>query len=167
MAQNMGFGTLGEKGTVFKRKNRWLFKIDNVADDGASALPPLKSARPSITFKEIEAQHLNETVFFPSKPEWKPVTLTLYDIDKRGSKVIDWLKQVYDAEKGTYRPSCDGTFKKRCTLEMYDGCGETCETWIFENAWPQVIEWGELDMADAGIVTIDITLRYDRAYRKD
>lgn len=165
MAQTMGFGILGEGGTTFKRKNRWLFKIDNVSDDGASALPPLKSARPSLTFKEMEAQHLNETVFFPSKPEWKPVTLTLYDINDRGNKVVDWIKTVYDAKEGTWSPSCDGQFKKRCTLEMYDGCGDVCETWTFENAWPQVIEWGELDMADAGIVTIDITLRYDRAYR--
>ena len=140
MAQTMGFGTWVDK--LCKRKNRWIFKIDDVVDDGASALPPLKSARPSLTFKEMEAQHINETIFFPSKPEWKPIQLTLYDIDGRESKVIDWVKQIYDAENGTW------------------------ETWIFENAWPQVIEWGELDMADSSVVTVDITLRYDRAYRQ-
>ena len=164
MAQTMGFGTWVDK--LCKRKNRWIFKIDDVVDDGASALPPLKSARPSLTFKEMEAQHINETIFFPSKPEWKPIQLTLYDIDGRESKVIDWVKQIYDAENGTWKASCDGTFKKRCTLEMYNGCGDTIETWIFENAWPQVIEWGELDMADSSVVTVDITLRYDRAYRQ-
>lgn len=165
MAQQMGFGVLGQGNTTFKRKNRWIFKINDVSDDGTSALPPLKSARPSLTFKEMEAQHLNETIFFPSKPEWKPVQLTLYDIDNRGTKVIDWIKKVYDVQTGDWSPACDTDFKKNVTLELYDGCGNTCESWTFENAWPQVIEWGDLDMADAGIVTIDITLRYDRAYR--
>jgi len=173
MAQTMGFGVLAEVQTVFKRKNRWLFKIDDVSDDGASALPPLKSARPSLTFKEMEAQHLTETIYFPSKPEWKPIQLTLYDIKvdgtDRGSKVFDWIKKIYDPkiDTGNWKASCDGTFKKRCTLEMYDGCGMLCEKWTFENAWPQVIEWGDLDMADSSVLTIDITLRYDRAYRED
>lgn len=164
MAQQMGFGTWVDK--LCKRKSRWLFKIDNVSDDGASALPPLKSARPSLNFKEMEAQHLNETVFFPGKPEWKPITLTLFDLDGKENKVIDWIKQVYDASAGDWLPSCDGTFKKRCTLELYNGCGDVIETWIFENAWPQSVEWGDLDMADSNFITIDITLRYDRAYRQ-
>ena len=47
---------------------------------------------------------------------------------------------------------------------MYDGCGEMLEKWIFENVWPNNIEWGELDMSDSQYVTIDLTLRYDRAY---
>lgn len=161
----MGFGILAQGDTLFKRKNRWMFKIDGIVDDGTTALPPLKGARPSLTFKEMEAQHLNETIYFPSKPEWKPVTLTLFDINDRGSKVIDWIKMVYDARTGNWSPSCTSSFKKTCTLELYDGCGNVCESWTFENAWPQVIEWGELDMAESGIVTIDVTLRYDRAYR--
>lgn len=169
MGQAMGFGTLGKSQTIFKRKNRWLFRIDDVADDGAQALPPSKSSRPSLTFKEMEVQHLNETIYYPSKPEWKPVQLTLYDIidegNDKGSLVVDWIKKVYDATNGVWKPACGNGFKKKCVLEMYDGCGNVCERWIFENAWPQVIEWGELDMAEAGIVTIDITLRYDRAYK--
>ena len=50
---------------------------------------------------------------------------------------------------------------------MYDGCGEILETWTFENVWPNNIEWGELDMSDSSYVTIDLTLRYDRAYWKN
>ena len=177
MAQPMGFGTLAKGATAFKRKNRWLFRIDGIADDGVRALPPSKAARPSLTFKEMEVQHLNETVFYPGRPEWKPIQLTLYDIidegNDKGSLVVEWIKKVYDAQSGNWQPAC-GTgnvqipgsgFKKRCLLEMFDGCGNTCESWTFENAWPQVIEWGELDMSEAGIVTIDITLRYDRAYK--
>ncbi len=170
MAQAMGFGILSSPNTIFKVKSRWMFNIQGISDDGTSALPPQKSARPSLTFKEMEAQHLNETIFFPSKPEWKPMQLTLYDIalancdNSRAKAVVNWINVVYNANGGTWSPSCNGNFKKNCTLTMFDGCGNTVETWTFENAWPQVVEWGELDMAEASVVTMDITLRYDRAY---
>jgi hypothetical protein len=171
MAQSMGFGILASPNAVYKRKNRWLMKIDGIADDGTSALPPAKGARPSLTFKEMEAQHLNETIYYPSKTEWKPIQLTLYDLNissggctNKGKKVFDWVKKVYDPENGGWVAPCDVEFKKDCRLEMYDGCGEILETWIFENAWPQVVEWGELDMSEGNIVMLDITLRYDRAY---
>lgn len=167
MGRNMGFGNWTDK--LCKRKNRWLFYIDeggSVVDDGTNALVPIKSARPSLTFKETEAIHLNENIYFPSRPEWKPITITLFDLKGKENKITDWLKQCYDPETGDWNPPCDGTFKKRCKLELYDGCGEVIETWIFDSAWPQVIEWGELDMAESSVVTIDITLRYDRAYRR-
>ena len=176
MGQSMGFGILASPNAVYKRKNRWLMKIDGIADDGTSALPPSKGARPGLTFKEMEAQHLNETIFFPSKTEWKPVQLTLYDLNvkgsgggkckNRGKAAFEWIKKIYDPENGIWKPCCASDFKKDCILEMYDGCGEILETWTFENAWPQVIEWGELDMSEGNIVLLDITLRYDRAYLK-
>ena len=138
-----------------------------ISDDGASLLPPLKSARPNLTFKEIEVQHLNETIYFPSKPEWKPITLTLYDIKKNNNPVFEWIKQVYNPRDGFWQPPIlpgKDYFKRTCRLKLYDGCGEVVETWVYENAWPQTIEFGELDMSQSEVVTIDITLRYDRAY---
>ena len=166
----MGFDFGLESDTVcFKRKNRWLFSIEKVMGDQSSpqdkvnALPPYKGARPSISFKELEAQHINETIYFPGKPEWKPVTISLYDIKKPLHPVFEWLKGIYDPLGETYVPSCDG-FKKEARLELFDGCGEIIETWIFENAWPQNIEFGELDMSGSELVTCDLTIRYDRAY---
>jgi hypothetical protein len=170
MGRNMGwdFG-LSDPNTVYKRKHRWLFKIPDVSAEGVNCLAPAKSARPSVSFKEIEVQHLNETVYFPGKPEWKPVALTLYDIcqgQPSGSHpVFEWIKKVYDPSgDGTYRPSCDGFKVDHATLELYDGCGNVIETWTFEAAWPQSVEFGELDMSTAEVLTCDISLRYDRAY---
>jgi hypothetical protein len=54
--------------------------------------------------------------------------------------------------------------KERATLEMYNGCGDVLETWVFENAWPQAVEFGDLDMSSSDVVTCDLTIRYDRAY---
>ena len=166
MGRNMGYDFgLENPEACMKRRNRWLFKIQNVSADGVSSLPPSKSARPSVSFKEIEVQHLNETVYFPGKPEWKPVTLTLYDLKKNLHPVFEWLSEVYDPKTSSeYNPSCDGFKKPQATLELYDGCGEVIETWVFESVWPQSIEFGDLDMSSSELVTCDLTLRYDRAY---
>lgn len=178
MARNMGFDFgLESPNACFKRKNRWLFKIENVSAEGISSLPPLKAARPSLSFKEIEVQHVNETIYFPGKPEWKPVVLTLYDLKKNAlHPIFEWISMIYDTKSdsdpllaGTqtnsiYRPSCDGFKKPQATLELYDGCGILIERWVYESIWPQSVEFGDLDMSSSEVITCDLTLRYDRAY---
>ena len=57
-----------------------------------------------------------------------------------------------------------GPFKKNARLELLSGCGDILEMWFFENAWPQTVEFGELDMSSSEYVTAEITLRYDRAF---
>lgn len=155
------------------RKFRWLFFIDGVSDDGASALPPDKGARPSLSFKEIEVQHLNETVYFPGKPDWKPIQLTLFDLKKNYNPVFEWLSEQYDVCGGNDQSSerarwnRPGNFKKDARLEMYDGCGNVMEKWFFKNVWPNNIEWGDLDMSNSEYITVELTLRYDRAWVTD
>lgn len=169
---NMGIGQLGSSTICFKRKFRWLFKIPEVTVQNPGMenaeidmLPPEKGARPSLSFKEIQAEHLNETIYIPSKPDWKPINVVLYDLKKNKNVVIEWIKKVYnvDSKNANWNISMSD-FKKNCELEMYDGCGNVIERWIFENCWPNNIEWGELDMSDSSYVTVDLTLRYDRAY---
>jgi len=162
MAQIMGFDFGLEKADAcFKRKNRWLLKIPDVSATGVDTLPPTKSARPSLTYKTIEAQHMQETIYFPAKPEWKPITLTLFDLKKNENPIITWIKLIYPAEATKGRGE---GYKKDATLELYDGCGEVIEKWVFENTFIENVEFGELDHSDAGVIYIDLTLRYDRAY---
>lgn len=163
----MGFAFgLGDPNTCFKRKFRWLLKIPQVSAEGIDSLPPLKSARPSISFKEMEVQHLTEQVFFPSKPEWKPITVSLYDLKRAKHPVYEWVRKVYrpNADDNNWSPSVGNGFKIQARLELYDGCGDTLESWVYENAWPQDVNFGELDMGSSEYVTCDIVLRYDRAY---
>lgn len=166
----MGFDFgLDEPNTCFKRKFRWLLRIPDVCSDTIQTLPPLKGSRPSLSFKEMEVQHTTETIYFPGKPEWKPITLTLYDIKKNQHPVFEWIKKLYDPDLGEYKYSFDDnikeSFKKsEAELAVYDGCGNIIETWIYENIWCQNIEFGDLDMTSSEYLTCDITLRYDRAY---
>ena len=163
MSMGFNFG-LEKPEACFARKHRWLLKIEGISANGVNSLPPMKSARPNISFKEMEAQHLNETVFFPGKPDWKPINLTLYEIkSKQQHPVLTWLEELYNPQEGTFKSSGNG-FKKEARLEMYDGCGEIIETWVYENIWPQSVEFGDLDMSSSDLVVCELTLRYDRAY---
>ena len=163
---DMGFG-FNINNACFKRKNRWLFVIPGVSADlnSVDALPPSKAMRPNLSFKEIEVQHLNETIYFPGRAEWKPVNLSLYDLKKNNNAVFKWLSSLYSAakDKVEYKHSCDG-FKIDASLILLDGCGNNIEEWKFENIWPQQIEFGDLDMSVGDVVICELTLRYDRAY---
>jgi len=165
MGRDMGIGVLGGGDVCMKRKFRWLFYIDGVVGEGANMLPPDKGSRPSLSFKEMDAQHINETIYFAGKPEWKPIQLTLFDLKTSENPVFKWLKNQYDTcgDKGDWkRPG--GNWKRTVNIELYDGCGNSIERWVVRNAWPNNIEWGDLDMSQNEYVTVELTLRYDRAW---
>ena len=182
MGQPMGLNSLvaGDQVT-FKRKFRWLFTIPDVTPQGMAAIPSIKSARPHYTFKEHGVQHLAEEIFFPMKAEWKPITLTLYDIGRTIHPIVEWISMVYTMNNGNgefeWYPSSPGktangggtgaqigtTFKRTCKLELFDGCGATIEKWKFENAWPQSVDFSDLDYGSSDVLLCTVTLRYDRA----
>lgn len=158
-----------DRGKYCKRRFRWLFTIPEVTPDassgeGALVLPPEKSARPHLQFKEMSVRHLIEDVYYPAKPDWKPVNLTLYDLEYGTHPLFEWIREFYVPRYGKLWEPNANDFIKECTLRMYDGCGDLIETWIWEDAWLQNANFQTLDMGDSGIVTCDITLRYARAY---
>lgn len=166
MGQPMGLGRI--RTACPKHKHRWFMQVDGITA-GIGILAPFKSARPNISFKEMEVQHVVETIYFPSKPDWKPINLVLYDFKSQGSlhPVLKWVFQCYEVSLGDakWHGSTAG-FKKDITLKLFDGCGNTIEEWVYENAYPNTIEFGELDMQSSEIVTVDLTIRYDRAYTR-
>lgn len=150
-----------------KKSFRWVFEIPGVCADsspGANALPPEKSARPNLSFKEMDVNHLIEDVFYPAKPDWKPITVVLYDLKRKTHPVFDWLLEIYDPQKGEfYEPNANNLIKE-CSLKMLDGCGEVIETWTYEDCWPQAVNFNNLEMGNSFIVMVELTLRYARAY---
>lgn len=190
MAEKMGlqFGLEPSASKTCKRKFRWLFRIPEVAADGIDTLPPLKSARPTLMFKEMSVRHLMEDVYYPAKPDWKPIVITLYDLVEKTATptgtsfeslgggqtvnrnlVFQWIREFYRPGTGSGELDLpnERRFIKTCTLTMLNGCGETVETWVFEDAWPQSVNFQTLDMGDSAVCTVDISLRYARAYVED
>jgi len=167
---------------VMKRQFRWLFSIENIVGkpeaNTVNVKPPLKSQRPNISFKEIPLEHQSETIYMPGKVEWKPINLTVYDVAayslfNGACRLIDnnvyrWIKLFYFPENSVYgfatNPNPNVSFKRPAFLTMLDGQGGVLEQWRFDNAWCQDVNFGDLDMAGSDVMTIDITLRYDRAY---
>lgn len=170
---NMGFDFgLQDASICFPTKNRWLFTINDVSADQRSSasitcLPPSRSARPSFGFKEMEVRHLTETVYYPTRPEWRPIELVLYDIRGSKSPVFRWLeKGIYIPQTGRWQPLLDeqAGLYRTATLTLYTGCGDVIETWVYECCWPKDIDWGDLDMGSYDVLTAKVTLRYARAY---
>ncbi len=175
MGIDMGMHPLLAKGGD-KRKFRWLFSIQPYVGAEVSMLPPSKSARPNVSFKEYQAEHMHETIYFPGKVEWQNVELSLYDIKCTDSPIYDWMKLIYDPDpaannnKGFYGPSLAVDpggiqYKTTAAVTLYNGCGVALEQWIYQNAFPAKIDWGDLDMTSNELTTVDLTLRFDRAYR--
>lgn len=163
------FGLEGN-GKFCKRQFRWEFTIPEVAADrtvGVNALPPEKASRPQLAFKEMEVKHLHEDIFYPAKPDWKPVTITLYDLAHSTNPVWEWIRKIYRPALNQYvfiEPNSPD-FIKECNLSLYNGCGtEVVERWIWEDCWCQSVNFQTLDMTQNGIVMCEITLRYARAY---
>lgn len=169
MGFNYGNRSLIGQDIYFKRKYRWMFNIKGVCGEPGSntpLLPPGKSGRPSLSFKEIDAQHITETVYFPGKPEWKPISITLYDTKERFNPVTQWIKKIYEVDETTvnWSPSVGTNFKRECSIDLYDGVGNIIEEWKLENVWPISIDFGDLDYSNSDILTVELQLRYDRAY---
>jgi hypothetical protein len=79
----------------------------------------------------------------------------------------NWIKPFYSPEVGIYNYVLDAKYKKEAILTMLDGCGNTIESWTFENAYPEEINFDDLDMSSNDILNISLSLKYDRAYFND
>ena len=158
---------------TMKRKFRWEFRIPEITPEGVYAIPAIRGGRPNYSFKEYGVQGLNEEIFFPVKAEWKPITVALYDIGRKKHPIIEWITKVYvvnDKCSHEWFPSVPSSgavennpFKKNCVLELYDGCGGIMESWSLENAWPQSVDFGDLDYSSSEVMLVTVVLRYDRA----
>lgn len=164
----MGLHSLLTKGVEgARKKNRWIFNVDPYIGGGVNALPPSRGARPSVSFKEFSAEHLHETVYLPGKAEWNTLELSLYDVKCKDNVIFNWMKGIYDPTPTSQfygPPGFNHRFRKTATLTLFSGGGVAIETWIYMNASPNRIDWGELDMASSELAMVDLTIRYDRAY---
>lgn len=175
MNMGMQMGLEGD-GRFCKRAFRWMFTVDDVIGDTSSGgsiqcLPPEKGARPNLSFKEVSAQHISEEIFYPTKPDWKPITVTVFDLAKSEHPIWKWTNELYEVSQQSVKfiepnavkgPTVG--FIRQCSLTLYDGCGNTVETWFYEDCYPQAVNFQPLDMTQNGLVMCEVTLRYARAY---
>ena len=169
----MGVGEVGvgDKNAVFKRKFRWTFEI---ASNGSCDwfVPPFfckVAARPNISFEETEVNWQNDKMWIPGKATWEAITVTYMDVGgtldgNNNLGIYDWLTSVFDFTNPNkkFMNSRRENYTGTAILKLLDGCGSIMETWQLSDAWPQAINFGDLDYSSSDIVDIEITLRYSQ-----
>lgn len=141
-----------------KRKFRWILQID-----GLDAFVLKTGARPQMTFEETVIDWINTKRYLSGKGAWNPLSITMHDpvAPSAAQKIMDWLRLNYEAQTG--RMGYATMYKKNISLKVLDPQGTVVELWDIIGAWPQDINWGDLDMASSDPVEIAFQLRFDNA----
>jgi hypothetical protein len=78
--------------------------------------------------------------------------------------LYSWIISTYDFTSGIQNGLCMGSaindYSATVVLNMYSGCGVPLETWTLSDAWPQAINWNDLDYQSSEEATIEMTMRY-------
>lgn len=141
-----------------KRKFRWILQID-----GLDAYVMKTAARPQMTFEETVIDYINTKRYVSGKGAWSPISVTMHDpiAPSAAQKIMDWLRLNYEPLTG--RMGYASFYKKDITLKLLDPQGTVVEFWDLKGAWPQDINWGDLDFASSDNAEIAFMLRFDNA----
>lgn len=141
-----------------KRKFRWFLQID-----GIDAFTLKTAARPQATFEETMIDFINAKRWIAGKMTWNPISVVMYDpiAPSAAQKIMDWVRLNYEYLTG--RMGYATFYKKDITLKLLDPQGTVVELWDLTGAWPQDINWGDLDYASSDNVEITYAIRFDNA----
>ena len=144
-----------------KLKNRYVMSID-----GILAYLIKTANRPSITFEEVELNHMNVKRFVKGKGTWEPVEITLYDpvVPSAAQAVMEWIRLSHESVTG--RDGYSDFYKKNITFNLLDPVGAVVEEWELKGAYIQSANFGDLAFDSNDPVEITMTLRYDYAILK-
>ncbi len=152
-----------------RRKHRWVFETigRGTGSFSQSELLILQSAsRPTFKFEPVEMHHNQEVARFAGKQDWEPCTLTWYDIEQspdvsRG--VYMWIETVVNMH--SIKVAHPSLYKRTASLLLLDGAGQSSEHWTLYGTWPETCNWQELDYTSNDILTLEVSMRFDRGVR--
>lgn len=141
-----------------KTKNRFIMYIE-----GVPAYLIKTANRPTITFEEIELDHINVKRYVKGKGAWETLEVTLYDpiVPSGAQAVMEWVR--LHKESVTGRDGYSDFYKKEVTFNVLGPVGDVVEEWTLKGAFIQDATFGDLDFASSEPVDITLTLRYDYA----
>jgi hypothetical protein len=171
IGQNGGaYSADGPKNNMeIRRKHRWIFETigKGTGNWSAKELLVLQSAsRPQFKFEEPEMHHNQEVVRFAGKQDWEPVSLTWYDAEQDpdiSRSCYQWIETVCNMV--SVKVNSPNYYKRQAVLKLLNGTGGASETWTMYGTWPTSVNWQELDYSATELLTVEATMRYDRAIR--
>ena len=141
-----------------KTKNRFITYIE-----GVPAYLIKTANRPTITFEEIELDHINVKRYVKGKGAWETLEVTLYDpiVPSGAQAVMEWVR--LHKESVTGRDGYSDFYKKDITFNVLGPVGDKVEEWTLKGAMIQSANFGDLDWSVSEPAEITLTLRYDYA----
>ena len=141
-----------------KTKNRFIMYIE-----GVPAYLIKTANRPTITFEEIELDHINVKRYVKGKGAWETLEVTLYDpiVPSGAQAVMEWVR--LHKESVTGRDGYSDFYKKDITFNVLGPVGDKVEEWTLKGAMIQSANFGDLDWSVSEPAEITLTLRYDYA----
>ena len=141
-----------------KTKNRYIMYLEGIP----SYL--FKTAnRPSITFEEVELNHINMKRYVKGKGAWEPIEITLFDpvVPSGAQAVMEWVR--LHKESVTGRDGYSDFYKKDITINMLGPVGDKVEEWTLKGAFITSAAFNDLDWSVSDPAEITLSLRYDYA----
>ena len=141
-----------------KLKNRFVMSID-----GIPAYLIKTAARPSITFEEVELNHMNVKRFVKGKGTWETIGITMYDpvVPSAAQAAMEWIRLSHESVTG--RDGYSDFYKKDVDFQVLGPVGDVVEQWKLKGTWIQSANFNDLDFSSSDPVDISVTLRYDYA----
>ena len=141
-----------------KVKNRFIMYIE-----GIPAYLIKAANRPSITFEQIELDHINTKRYVKGKGTWDELEITLYDpiVPSGAQAVMEWVR--LHKESVTGRDGYSDFYKKDITFNVLGPVGDKVEEWTLKGAFIGSANFGDMSWDSNEPADISLTLRYDYA----
>ena len=141
-----------------KLKNRYIMELD-----GIPAYLVKTANRPSISFEEVELNHMNVKRYVKGKATWETLEVTLYDpvVPSAAQAVMEWVRLSHESVTG--RDGYSDFYKKDVTINVLGPVGDKVEEWTLKGTWITNANFMELDWTSNDPADVTLTLRYDYA----
>ena len=141
-----------------KLKNRYVMAID-----GIPAYLIKTANRPSISFEEVELNHMNVKRYVKGKGAWQTMQITLYDpiVPSAAQATMEWARLSHESVTG--RDGYSDFYKKDVTFNMLGPVGDVVEEWVLKGTYIETANFGDVDYASSDPAEITLTLKYDYA----
>lgn len=139
-----------------KKQNQWIMYIE-----GVPSFLVHVADKPKTSFNEIEVHHINTKWKLKGKPDYDPISVTLYDpIKPSGTQAaMEWIRLSHEAETG--RDGYADFYKRDLTFNTLSPVGEKVDEWIIKGAWISNADFGSGDWSSDDLFGVELTLSYD------
>jgi len=166
-----GFSISGNEGDSLplpnpdvKRAHRWRIEKFGAVDGNpllsVSELLLAKSVTmPTFGFEEQNILGGSIPYKFATRPSFSDLVVAFYDLIGLEPKIRKWYQKIWSAGTGIGQAD---NYKDEVILYLTDGTGAAVDdAWAFVNAWPKVINHGELTYEVSDFKLLTVTISYD------